>query len=154
MDLICPTCKALYKLKREKTIECKQRVKCFNCKQTWVHFEEVERYLNEHFSQNLIFNKDNQITKKVISKNKELEQLIFDELEINKKSKEKLSNIKSDKYLYAGFISASVLFIFTILIYKNEQTIKEILPKNFTVFDQFINILNFLKNELEYILTK
>ncbi len=153
MYLICPTCKTLYNLKSDTTIKSKQRVKCFNCKQTWIYFEEVETYLKEYFSQSF-FNNDIEIRNNVISKNVELEQLISDELEINKNSKEKISNIKSDKYLFAGFISSSFLFIFAILIYKNEQTIKEVIPRNFTIFDQFINIINFLKSELKHLLKK
>ena len=154
MYLICPTCKTLYKLKGKATIECKKRVKCFNCKQTWIHFEDVENYFNEYFSQDFLKNEDIQIEKKVNSNNKELEKLIFDELEINKKSKERISKSNTDKFLFAGLFSASVLFIFAILIYRNEQTIKDILPENFTVFYEFINIINFLKNKLEYIFKK
>ena len=157
MFLICPTCKTKYKLKDKGSINYKQKVICLNCKQKWIIYENIEEYFLEFFenktednleSLDLRSNKSTSLKTDIT-----LKQLVKSEIRSFKKQIENNENdYHFDKFTAAGFITVSLIFIFGILIYENEDFVKKFFHNNSESIDLYINFINTLKENLFNIL--
>ena len=153
MFLICPTCKTKYKLKDKGSINYRQKVVCLNCKQKWIIYENFEEYFLEFFknktednleSLDLRSNKSTSLKTDIT-----LKELVKSEIRSFKKQIENNENDNHfDKSTAAGFITVSLIFIFGILIYENEDFVKKFFLNNSESIDLYINFINTAKKNL------
>ena len=153
MFLICPTCKTKYKLKDKGSINYRQKVVCLNCKQKWIIYENFEEYFLEFFknktednleSLDLRSNKSTSLKTDIT-----LKELVKSEIRSFKKQIENNENdYHFDKFTAAGFITVSLIFIFGILIYENEDFVKKFFLNNSESIDLYINFINTAKKNL------